>query len=360
MGLKIGELARRAGLTVRALHHYHAIGLLLPSARSDAGYRLYNGADAARLHQIQALRKLGLSLAEVGAALADPGLSFAAIVARQIAMLTRQIDQASALRNRLLSLQTQLEHDTLPPLGDCLRTLELMALHDNYFSPAQLSRLRTYRAAPAETAVWRALVDAVQALLEQGVRPDHPHARRLAVDWMTRVVRDTNGEPAMFDALRRMHEAEPLLHAETAITPAMQRFVGAAFQESKLALYRHYLSNEEFAHLRAHYGKHNAQWPPLIAQVRAAMDQARPAHDQTVQQLARQWFTLFRAYAGDRPETQIKFRQAHLAEPELLAGTWVDQAMLDYISASMATLTGAPAPCHAGRAAAWPTRVRRN
>ena len=49
MLLKVGQLARRAGLTVRALHHYDSIGLLQPSARSDASYRLYDRDDIARL-----------------------------------------------------------------------------------------------------------------------------------------------------------------------------------------------------------------------------------------------------------------------------------------------------------------------
>lgn len=48
MMLKVGELARRSGLTVRTLHHYDSIGLLKPSGRSDAGYRLYNRDDVAR------------------------------------------------------------------------------------------------------------------------------------------------------------------------------------------------------------------------------------------------------------------------------------------------------------------------
>ncbi|WP_076901938.1 MerR family DNA-binding transcriptional regulator, partial [Burkholderia pseudomallei] len=47
MLLKIGELAKRSGLTVRALHHYDAIGLLKPSARADNGYRLYDRNDIA-------------------------------------------------------------------------------------------------------------------------------------------------------------------------------------------------------------------------------------------------------------------------------------------------------------------------
>ena len=45
--LKIGQLANHAGLTVRTLHHYDAIGLLRPSVRTDAGYRLYDRDDVA-------------------------------------------------------------------------------------------------------------------------------------------------------------------------------------------------------------------------------------------------------------------------------------------------------------------------
>jgi DNA-binding transcriptional MerR regulator len=48
--LKVGELASRAGVTVRALHHYDRIGLLKPSARAASGYRLYNRADVATVH----------------------------------------------------------------------------------------------------------------------------------------------------------------------------------------------------------------------------------------------------------------------------------------------------------------------
>lgn len=64
MLLKVGELARRSGMTVRTLHYYDSIGLLIPSARSDAGYRLYNRADITRLHHIQALRRMGVTLAD--------------------------------------------------------------------------------------------------------------------------------------------------------------------------------------------------------------------------------------------------------------------------------------------------------
>src|SRR6266478_6173547 len=49
--LKVGELARRTGLTVRTLHHYDEIGLLRPSLHTDSGHRLYTGDDVARLQE---------------------------------------------------------------------------------------------------------------------------------------------------------------------------------------------------------------------------------------------------------------------------------------------------------------------
>src|SRR6476620_1521247 len=58
--LRVGELAKRTGLTVRTLHHYDEIGLLKPSLHT--GYRLYTATDVARLQQVLSLRQLGFSL----------------------------------------------------------------------------------------------------------------------------------------------------------------------------------------------------------------------------------------------------------------------------------------------------------
>jgi predicted transcriptional regulator len=52
VGYSVGELARLAGVSVRTLHHYDHIGLLVPSERTAAGYRQYSAADVARLHRI--------------------------------------------------------------------------------------------------------------------------------------------------------------------------------------------------------------------------------------------------------------------------------------------------------------------
>lgn len=57
---QVSEVARIAGVSVRALHHYDAIGLLVPRGRTEAGYRLYNGEDLLRLQQILIGRELGM------------------------------------------------------------------------------------------------------------------------------------------------------------------------------------------------------------------------------------------------------------------------------------------------------------
>src|ERR1700680_2594003 len=63
--LQAGEFAKRAGVTVRTLHHYDRLGLLSPEGRSDAGYRLYGEDDLARLQHIAALKFLGIPLRRI-------------------------------------------------------------------------------------------------------------------------------------------------------------------------------------------------------------------------------------------------------------------------------------------------------
>jgi len=72
MGFSVGEIAQWSGVTVRTLHHYEHIGLLVPAARSSSGYRVYDDADLERLQQILFYRELGFSLDHIAAALASP------------------------------------------------------------------------------------------------------------------------------------------------------------------------------------------------------------------------------------------------------------------------------------------------
>ena len=72
--LTVGQVADELGVTVRTLHHYDGIGLVTPSGRTRAGYRLYTAADLERLQHVVVYRRLGFSLEEVAELLdADQG-----------------------------------------------------------------------------------------------------------------------------------------------------------------------------------------------------------------------------------------------------------------------------------------------
>lgn len=92
----IGEVAATVGVTVRTLHHYDRVGLLTPSGRSPAGYRLYDAADVARLQRIVAYRRLGLSLDDVAAILDDPAATATEHLRNQRIQLTAEIARLQA------------------------------------------------------------------------------------------------------------------------------------------------------------------------------------------------------------------------------------------------------------------------
>src|SRR5437879_10892711 len=89
--LKVGELARRTGLTVRTLHHYDEIGLLRPSLHTEAGHRLYTAGDVARLQQVMSLRRLGFSLEDVRGCLDRPGFSPVEVIGMHVSRLREQV-----------------------------------------------------------------------------------------------------------------------------------------------------------------------------------------------------------------------------------------------------------------------------
>ena len=99
---RIGEVATATGLTVRALHHYDQIGLVVPSARTSGGHRLYTGADLALLYQVTALRQLGLSLDQIAVLLAGQA-GVRQVIDQQLAHVDRQIRMATRLREQLLA-----------------------------------------------------------------------------------------------------------------------------------------------------------------------------------------------------------------------------------------------------------------
>ena len=88
--LTVHEVSERTGVSVRTLHHYHAIGLLTPAEVTQAGYRLYDDGSLKRLHSILFFRELQFSLKEIKGILDDPGFDPQKALDQQIRLLELQ------------------------------------------------------------------------------------------------------------------------------------------------------------------------------------------------------------------------------------------------------------------------------
>jgi DNA-binding transcriptional MerR regulator len=90
MPYTVGRVAALAKVSVRTLHHYDALGLLRPSGRSEAGYRLYSDGDLERLQQVLLYRELGLPLDDIARLMNDPGFDrLEALVAQRAQVLAK-------------------------------------------------------------------------------------------------------------------------------------------------------------------------------------------------------------------------------------------------------------------------------
>lgn len=94
---RVSEVAALAGVSVRTLHHYDAIGLLVPTSRTGSGYRLYDDDALLRLQQILIGRELGLALEEIRRSLDDPNFDLRSALLEQRQQLVQRANEITRM-----------------------------------------------------------------------------------------------------------------------------------------------------------------------------------------------------------------------------------------------------------------------
>lgn len=337
MLLKIGELARRTGVTVRALRHYDDIGLLSPSTRSEGGFRLYSPDDVGKLYRIQALCRLNLPLAEVRKVLTVGDATFPDIMQRQIAFLNHQISHAVALRDHLTELQSRLHQSASLTMDDWVGALAQMSAFSKYFDDAERRALAAQRASANETCEEEkaALVVALQELRARGVKADADEAQDLGYRWIQLLMAEVGGDEGLLMKYYAMQWNEDSLQLISGIDQSGMTYISHAMAHRRLKIYAKYCSGEELQRLRRHYIRHTTSWPPLIAAIRSHMAIGADPGDPDLQRLAAEWIELESKKVGGDQQLAAKLRDAFRHEPTLRFGSGIDAPFLEYLNAAM-------------------------
>jgi len=248
------ETARRFGVTVKALRIYERRGLLAP-LRSKAGWRTYGPEQVARLHQILALKKLGLSLASIGQLLASAHTLQTVLALQEQALvqearrIARGLSLVRAARAKLKSGR-DLSIDDLATLSkETSMTSKLtrptlfhpafVPHQHKYFLPEELDALAAQDGFDQEEdiAVWNGLIADLKALTALD-DPASPAALDLGRRWLAHTQTFTKGDEILTTKLRNMTKdamADPVTAAQMPYGKDHLIFLGMIFQSMKEA-----------------------------------------------------------------------------------------------------------------------------
>lgn len=217
--LRVGEVARRSGVTVRTLHHYEALGLLGPVGRSAAGYRLYDAANIEQLHQVCALRHLGFGLHRIRSVLDRNDHSLLETIDRHLNQLQDEVARRQRLIARLEWIAKTLRSNGAVSIDEILTAIEEMTKVDAYYTAEQLAELEARRSDLGEEGMraaekeWATLIDEVRAEMANGTDPTSERVRSLAARWQALVNAFTGDNPEIAASLQRMWQQESTVHA---------------------------------------------------------------------------------------------------------------------------------------------------
>jgi MerR family transcriptional regulator, thiopeptide resistance regulator len=246
--LRVGEVARLADVSVRTLHHYDRLGLVTPSERSEADYRLYARRDLERLQTVLFYKELGFPLETIRGLLADPAFD-----RRQALSAQRDLIAERALRLKAL---LRLIDTTITAMdGGIQMSKEEMFEVFGDFDPAEYedevkqrwgdtdaykeSTRRTSRYTKDDWKRYKAesaeILDSLAALMDAGVSPTGPRAMDVAE--RARLQIDTWFYPCsreMHSGLGQMYVADPRFSATyDKVRPGMAQYLCDAIQANR-------------------------------------------------------------------------------------------------------------------------------
>lgn len=245
-------IADTLGISAKALRVYERMGLIRPR-RTQAGWRLYGGSQVTVLHQILALKRLGLSLRKISELLADRSIDLDRILALQISVLDgrrRDLDRALAAlrlaREKLAMTGSLSMGDLISLTRETMMSEPLQTdaewhaafgpIIAKHYSPEEIealgrNKIEVYRQAgydePGFQNAWRTLIEEARTL-HAANDLGSPRACELVRRWNEMTSHFTNGNPEIVrrtSAIWAEACADPALAPRLPITPEIFSFI---------------------------------------------------------------------------------------------------------------------------------------
>ncbi len=233
---RIGDVALRTGLTIRALRHYDAIGLLTPARRSESGQRLYATRDLVRLQRIVSLRALGLSLADIADALDRDNPTD--LIRRHVAHLRARIESDRQALDRLERVAKRLRgwHSDDE---DVFTFIHISTMIDQHYTPEQLAQLerRGHQVGDEQMRAvqqqWATLFERFDAHRQAGDDPASTEVQSLVTQAQTLIGQFTGGDAGVRSSLDGAVQHIPdEMYRAWGISPELGAYYGSAMAAS--------------------------------------------------------------------------------------------------------------------------------
>jgi len=234
--IKIGDLAKRTGVSVRTLHYYDEIGLLRPKLVTASKHRVYGPAELVRLQQIKSLRRLGFSLDEVRACLDAPEFSPTRVLDLHVKRLREQIAHEQRLVALLETLAAGYRTASMKSADEFIDIIEEITMVERSFTPEELAEIkeRGERLGPehikAVEAEWPKLIAQVRREMLEGTDPTSDRMRPLAARWRELVREFTGGNRSIERKVRASYIEDPKRAQQNGLDPEMFEYVGRAIR----------------------------------------------------------------------------------------------------------------------------------
>lgn len=237
IALKVGDLAKQTGVSVRTLHYYDEIGLLSPSHRTEAGYRLYNEADIIRLQQIVSLRQLGFSLEQIRGCLEQSEFSPHHVVQLHLSQLKEQIALQQQLYERLEAISIRLQSTEAISIQEFIQLIEVTTMVEKYYTLEQQEYLKARRELLGEERIrqveveWQELIEQARTEMANGTDPCSESVQALAQRWRSLIEAFTGGNPGIEQSLNQMYQQEGAeVASRGTVDSAVMEYMGRAMQ----------------------------------------------------------------------------------------------------------------------------------